>query len=90
MASSHSRDNGSEGSHVEVLTQIDWAALFEQPDDPGDTLMKIAEQWGCSKSMTRDRVNRMVRDGLLIKGKAVREDIAGRKVLQNVYRPTED
>ena len=89
MATRDSRDHRTKGSCVSVLnsSQIDWNELFKEDDDPGDTLNEIADHTGKNIRTMAARVARKVREGTLIKGRAMREDSAGRRVLTNVYRP---
>ena len=90
MATSRSRDNRPEGSHVSVLDlQIDWNELFKEPDDPGDTKAEIVEQTGKTPAAIRGWLEREVAAGRLIKGRAIRENFTGGRVIQNVYRPAD-
>ena len=91
MASKNSKDKRSKGSRITVLEipEIDWNELYGEVNDPGETVREIAEKIGRSVSSIQTWVEREVEAGRLIKGKSMRENLAGRRCPLNVYRPVD-
>ncbi len=79
------QDTGGKGVEtvIEIPAMLDaMADILAPPDDPGVTLVEMAERYGITRDAAVHRANRAVIAGLLLKGKARRNG-----KIMNVYRP---
>ena len=80
---------GLQGVKVEVPADLqEWMSALNvrKESDEGLTVAELAEQHGIPRSTMRNKADKAVRAGTLLRGTAIRQDDSGRNYHATVYR----